>query len=41
VDGGEPRAGGGGPWKVYVIDPGEVPDPAQWVTEINWPLLGF
>ena len=28
----------GAPWEVYVTDPGEVPDPADWLTEINWPL---
>lgn len=29
---------GGSPWEVYLTDPGEVPDPAEWLTEINWPL---
>jgi len=28
----------GGPWEVYVTDPGEVPDPRQWRTEVFWPL---
>lgn len=29
----------GGPAReVYVTDPGEVPDPAQWKTQIVWPL---
>ncbi len=28
----------GGPWESYVTDPGEVPDPADWETEVNWPL---
>ena len=31
---------GGAPSEVYVTDPGEVPDPAEWVTEVNWPLRG-
>lgn len=31
---------GGAPWEVYVTDPGQVPDPSDWVTEINWPLEG-
>ncbi len=29
---------GDAPWESYVTDPGEVPDPAEWLTEINWPL---
>lgn len=29
---------GGAPWEWYVTDPGEVPDPAEWRTEIYWPL---
>ncbi len=29
---------GGAPWEVYVTDPGEVPDPAAWLTEIIHPL---
>ena len=28
----------GAPWEVYLTDPGEVPDPADWRTEVNWPL---
>jgi AraC family transcriptional regulator len=28
----------GGPWEVYLTDPGEVPSPAEWKTEIVWPL---
>lgn len=28
----------GAPWEVYLTDPGEVPDPAEWLTEVNWPL---
>ncbi len=30
----------GAPWEVYLTDPGEVPDPAEWLTEIIWPLEG-
>lgn len=29
---------GSSPWEVYVTDPGEVPDPAGWLTEIVHPL---
>ena len=29
---------GGAPWETYITDPGEVPDAADWVTEITWPL---
>ncbi|MCG8460984.1 MAG: GyrI-like domain-containing protein [Holophagales bacterium] len=29
---------GGAPWEAYLTDPGEVPDPADWLTEISWPL---
>ncbi len=25
-------------WEVYLTDPAEVPDPADWLTEINWPI---
>ena len=28
----------GSPWEVYITDPGEVPDPAEWLTEIVHPL---
>lgn len=28
----------GAPWEVYITDPGEVPDPAEWLTEIIHPL---
>ncbi len=29
---------GEGPWEVYLTDPGEVPDSADWRTEVVWPL---
>ena len=28
----------GAPWEVYLTDPGEVPDPQDWRTEIYWPV---
>lgn len=28
----------GAPWEVYVTDPGQVPDPAEWQTEVVYPL---
>lgn len=28
----------GAPWEWYVTDPGEWPDPADWRTEVFWPL---
>ncbi len=28
----------GAPWESYVTDPGEHPDPADWRTEVYWPL---
>ena len=28
----------GAPWETYLTDPGEVPDPAQWRTEVVVPL---
>ena len=28
----------GAPWEVYLTDPGEVPDPNDWETEILWPI---
>jgi AraC family transcriptional regulator len=31
----------GAPWEWYVTDPGEWPDPADWRTEIFWPLKAF
>lgn len=30
----------GAPWESYVTDPGEVPDPKDWKTEVYWPLGG-
>jgi effector-binding domain-containing protein len=29
---------GGPPWESYVTDPAETPNPADWRTEIFWPL---
>ena len=29
---------GGSPWESYVTDPGATPDPADWRTEVFWPL---
>jgi len=31
---------GGAPWESYITDPAEHPDPANWRTEIYWPLGG-
>lgn len=28
----------GAPWEVYWTDPGETPDPAEWKTEVIWPI---
>lgn len=28
----------GAPWEVYVTDPAEVPDPADWLTDVFWPV---
>ena len=28
----------GGPWESYVTDPAEHPDPAEWRTEVYWPI---
>lgn len=28
----------GAPWEVYLTDPGEVPDPKDWETQILWPV---
>lgn len=30
----------GGPWESYITDPGAHPDPAEWRTEIYWPVEG-
>jgi AraC family transcriptional regulator len=29
---------GDAPWESYITDPGEVPDPKDWKTELFWPL---
>ena len=29
---------GGPPWESYVTDPAQTPDPADWRTEMFWPL---
>ena len=29
---------GGAPWESYVTDPADFPDPADWKTEVFWPL---
>ncbi len=34
------QAAGGAPWESYINDPGEYPDPADWKTEVIWPLKG-
>jgi AraC family transcriptional regulator len=31
-------AAAGAPWESYVTDPADYPDPADWKTEIFWPL---
>jgi AraC family transcriptional regulator len=28
----------GAPWECYRTDPGEVPDPKDWKTEVFWPV---
>lgn len=28
----------GAPWDIYWTDPGQVPDPSQWRTEVRWPI---
>ena len=28
----------GAPWESYVTDPGQCPDPADWRTEVYWPI---
>lgn len=30
---------GGAPWESYVTDPAQHPDPADWRTEVYWPLI--
>jgi AraC family transcriptional regulator len=32
-------AAAGAPWESYVTDPADYPDPADWKTEIFWPLV--
>ncbi|MEM7325949.1 MAG: helix-turn-helix domain-containing protein [Actinomycetota bacterium] len=32
------RRPSGPPWEVYLTDPGDVPDPSDWETQILWPL---
>jgi AraC family transcriptional regulator len=34
----EGHTAGDGPWEVYLSDPSEVPDPADLLTEVVWPL---
>ena len=29
---------GGAPWEAYITDPADHPDPADWRTEVYWPL---
>ncbi|MBT3421728.1 MAG: hypothetical protein HOG05_11415 [Bacteroidetes bacterium] len=28
----------GGPWEVYLTDPGKEPDPSKWMTEVYYPI---
>ena len=28
----------GAPWEIYLTDPGEVPDPAEWLAEVSFPI---
>jgi effector-binding domain-containing protein len=28
----------GAPWESYITDPADHPDPADWRTEVFWPL---
>jgi AraC family transcriptional regulator len=28
------------PWESYITDPGQIPDPKDWKTELFWPLQG-
>lgn len=32
------REPAGSPWEIYWTDPGETPDPAEWKTEVLWPV---
>lgn len=32
------QQGAGAPFELYLTDPGKVPDPADWQTEIYWPV---
>lgn len=32
------RVPAGAPWESYVTDPADYPDPADWKTEIFWPI---
>ncbi len=36
--GAQGRTPNGAPWEVYVSDPAEHPDSADWRTEIRWPV---
>jgi len=29
---------GAAPWESYITDPADFPDPAEWRTEVYWPL---
>ena len=29
---------GGAPWESYITDPADLPDPADWRTEVYWPV---
>jgi AraC family transcriptional regulator len=31
-------AASGAPWESYVTDPADYPDPADWKTEVFWPI---
>jgi len=37
AEGVRPR---GAPWEVYLTDPAEHPNPADWRTEVFWPFAG-